>query len=310
MMYYVYVIKCLINGKEYVGQTRNIKSRFRSHFNPPPSREKRNLQTIQLAIKKHGKENFVFEIYNSFKSLDEVLIAENKLILEKIKDGIDLYNMNEGGKNGFNPTEETRKKMSDARIGIKLSDETKMILSKKTKEIMNSPERKEFQKKRISEWWNSLSEESKKERREILKEGRKKRIYKPLPEERKKRIAETLKKRSELKGKAKDNIVDLIHNCPDCGKEVKRKGVLGWKCHLKSGRCKSCNVRVGHIARERNKKIKDDLCGSLQSSETRFETEHLDRVFESLADSSFLCDTQSSHTTSLDMIHDLSRTET
>lgn len=256
-MHYVYVITCLLNGKQYVGETCDPTSRMKGHFFPPPSRKER-LQVIQKAIKKHGHNNFIFEVISSHDTAEEAFIAENSLILKKKSEGILLYNMNEGGVGGINPSPETREKMSKARLGIKLSESTKNLIREKTKNQMNDPDRIEQQRKIAKDWWDNLSEEEKEIRINMLKAGQKKRVYTPLSEERKKQISDALKSRADKSGRAKDNIVELAHNCPSCGKEVKRKGVKGWKSQIKSGLCRSCRNKAGHLTR----KLKASLCDS------------------------------------------------
>jgi len=248
-MHYIYVITCLLNGKQYIGETCNPKARMKDHFYPPPSRKER-LQVIQKAIKKYGQDNFTFEIVSEHDSAEEAFQAENKLILEKKAEDIKLYNMNEGGIGGVNPSSETREKMSKARLGIKLSESTKNLIREKAKKQMSDPTRREQQREIANDWWANLSEEEKEVYINRLKEGQKKRVYTPLSDERKKQISETLRKRADEKGRSKDNIVELIHNCPECGKEVKRKGVAGWKSQLKSGLCRSCRNKAGHATRK------------------------------------------------------------
>jgi len=256
-MHYVYVITCLLNGKQYVGETGNPTSRMKGHFFPPPSRKER-LQVIQKAIKKHGHDNFIFEVVSSHDTVEEAFTAENSLILKKKSEGILLYNMNDGGVGGINPSPETREKMSKARLGIKLSDSTKNLIREKAKNQMNDPERRAQQRKIAKDWWENLPEEEKEIRIKELKAGQKKRIYTPLSEERKRQISDTLKSRADELGRAKDNVVELVHNCPTCGKEVKRKGVKGWKSQIKSGLCRSCRNKAGHLTR----KLKAALCDS------------------------------------------------
>lgn len=52
----IYCITNLVNGKKYVGQSKNVKLRFNEHCNP------NNPAVIGRAINKYGKENFKYEI--------------------------------------------------------------------------------------------------------------------------------------------------------------------------------------------------------------------------------------------------------
>lgn len=59
----IYLIENKTNGKKYVGQTRDLKSRLRAYksasFNPDSKDYDR---PIHRAIRKYGLENFSFEV--------------------------------------------------------------------------------------------------------------------------------------------------------------------------------------------------------------------------------------------------------
>ena len=59
-MGYIYKITNTVNGKQYIGQTRNtIQERMRKHFDK--AKNQKGLTGIDAAIQKYGKENFVVE---------------------------------------------------------------------------------------------------------------------------------------------------------------------------------------------------------------------------------------------------------
>jgi len=241
MKSYVYVITCLVNQKQYVGKTNDPESRKKGHFHFD-LRRKVPRQAIHAAIKKHGVENFVFEVISEHDSEEEAFAEENRLIKQKLSEGTGLYNMNEGGKGGSSPTEETRAKMSASRMGIQYSNETKRKISEAAKKQFSNPENRKLQSERAKNWWKYLPEDEKTAHVERLAAGVRGKT-KVISEETKKKIAETLRRNADEKGRAIDRIVELVHNCPDCGQEVKRKGVKGWKCHIKSGPCKPCSSK-------------------------------------------------------------------
>ena len=145
----IYVITNIVNAKQYVGVTNNLKRRWNEH-----KTFKRNLY-IGRAIKKYGIENFLFtHIVNAF-DIECAYSIEQMLIKEKNTRMPNGYNMTDGGeggngliwseesrdkiskamignKNGLGTkrTEETRKKMREARVGLKYSDEAKVNISK------------------------------------------------------------------------------------------------------------------------------------------------------------------------------------
>lgn len=57
----VYQIRNLVNGKIYVGSSRNLKQRKTSHFSKLRKQVHDNAH-LQAAYNKYGKENFIFEI--------------------------------------------------------------------------------------------------------------------------------------------------------------------------------------------------------------------------------------------------------
>lgn len=121
----VYVHTNKINGKVYVGQTvygDNPNSRWRNGTGYVHS------PYFYNAIQKYGWDNFEHEIIASNLTKEEADNFERLLIVTmntfNNKFG---YNMTLGGEgsSGRHPTEETRRKTSEALKGIKRSDETK-----------------------------------------------------------------------------------------------------------------------------------------------------------------------------------------
>lgn len=123
--YCVYIHTNKINGKKYVGQTI---------FGDHPKRRWRNgtgynnSWYFNSAIEKYGWDNFDHEVIASNLTKEE---ADNfeKLLIAKLNtyDRNVGYNLTLGGDGnpGHYVSEETRNKMREARLGIKLSQETK-----------------------------------------------------------------------------------------------------------------------------------------------------------------------------------------
>lgn len=96
-MHYIYKITNKINNKIYIGQTINFKQRMKTHT----SNIKRNSLPIDVAIKKYGKENFIFEI------LEETDEQEKADILERHY--IKLYDCKLNNNKGYNLLDGGRK---------------------------------------------------------------------------------------------------------------------------------------------------------------------------------------------------------
>lgn len=101
-MYYIYKIKNLINGKEYIGlTTRDIKTRWKEHVQVAYSNHYGCEYALHSAIKKYGKENFIIEIIDTAEDLNELRQKEiyyigyyNTYTLAPNSNG---YNMTLGG---------------------------------------------------------------------------------------------------------------------------------------------------------------------------------------------------------------------
>lgn len=109
----IYIIKNLINGKVYVGESVNVKQRMRKHKTV-------YCQVVHNAFKKHGMENFdvYVEYLPNFKKTDLVTLEE-ELIIKFNCLSPNGYNILNKGSNwsGQQHSEETKKKMSNDRSG-------------------------------------------------------------------------------------------------------------------------------------------------------------------------------------------------
>lgn len=103
----IYVITNTLNGKQYVGQTRQkLSRRISGHKH---SKIKRG---VDAAIAKYGwKGNFTVEVIETcpVDKLDEREIFCIATLNSKVPNG---YNLTDGGDGNINPSEETRAKIS------------------------------------------------------------------------------------------------------------------------------------------------------------------------------------------------------
>ena len=126
----IYMIKNTINGKCYIGQTtKSAKKRIRSHF-----RKNSGCPLLGKAIKKYGSDAFTVKIlHNGVLDifLDDLESASIKKYNTLAPCG---YNLDSGGNKNKVLSDETRRKMSEARKGKTLSVEHKQKLSKANKD--------------------------------------------------------------------------------------------------------------------------------------------------------------------------------
>lgn len=116
----VYLITNRVNDKQYVGQTvRTLKQRWSSHIYASRHNAK---YAISKAIRKYGKKSFTIKVLRVCKSRKELNQLET-LLIKKFDTISPRDNLTTGGESPV-PTEETKKKQSDAKLGMHLSPET------------------------------------------------------------------------------------------------------------------------------------------------------------------------------------------
>ena len=93
-MRYVYIIRCLVNDKVYVGQTLNLKHRINSHR--CDLRKGRGLQKLQADWNLYGEDNFVFEEIIQCETKKQSNELE-KLYIKQFDSINNGYNTNPGG---------------------------------------------------------------------------------------------------------------------------------------------------------------------------------------------------------------------
>lgn len=113
-----------INGKCYVGQTRNVKSRRRNH------EKAYKKYAFQYALIKYGVDNFDFLIlHENIESQSELDRLECEYILLYNCMSPNGYNIKNGGSHG-KLSKETREKISKSNMGKKISIENRQHLSR------------------------------------------------------------------------------------------------------------------------------------------------------------------------------------
>lgn len=165
----IYKITNTITKQFYLGQSRNTLKRLKEHKTRLSNNSHRNLH-MQSSFNKYGLAAFTFETIISCK--ESLLLGYEKdlIFLSESYNPIIGFNKSFGGEDQ-KPTEETKRKMSSARLGKKfkphsektkqkiktanlgknkgklLSDETKKKIGEKSKLKVHSEETK----RRISE---------------------------------------------------------------------------------------------------------------------------------------------------------------
>lgn len=121
-LYYTYKTTNLINGCYYFGKHVQNNGKIDNYIGSG--------KILRLAIKKYGKENFKKEIIEFYSSLEDLAQGEKELISKEHLESADCYNLKPGGEGGIpygdhhpffgkKHSPESKKKMSDAKIGVK-----------------------------------------------------------------------------------------------------------------------------------------------------------------------------------------------
>ena len=111
----IYMIMNLVNGKFYIGSSKNIKNRFWGHKGSL-NNNRHHSSLLQRAWNKYGEENFIFEILEN--CLEEKLLEREQIWL----DFHHVYNKDIGYNNlknaksciGRIPSEIHKKRISEA----------------------------------------------------------------------------------------------------------------------------------------------------------------------------------------------------
>lgn len=168
----IYMIKCKINNKVYIGQSKNIKKRFSDHRSAL-NRNNHYNDLLQNDWNKYGQCSFEFSLIkeceeyelnklenkyiNEYKSYDKK--SGYNITLGKDIDGAEIYTeemrrRNSEGHVGHEVPEETKKKIGEANRGKKRTEEQKRAMSENRKGEKHPNYGKpmsEEQKKKISE---------------------------------------------------------------------------------------------------------------------------------------------------------------
>ena len=121
----IYQIRNIINGKVYIGSACDVMNRWYNH-KYQLRHNKHHTIHLQRAWNKYGEENFVFEILEEVEDEGQLLIIEQKYLDKALaydyKTGYNSAKYADASGKGIYPSEETRKKMSEAQKGkVKLT---------------------------------------------------------------------------------------------------------------------------------------------------------------------------------------------
>ena len=139
----VYCITNLVNGKRYVGQTKNLARRKKQHFTEAP---KRCDHPMARAVRKYGRENFEIKVIEECGD-DVVDDRERYWIAAYRTTEYDFgYNCEDGGNACKSLSEETKRKIAEShrRYEASLTEEQRAQRSQRLKQRRKlTPEERE-----------------------------------------------------------------------------------------------------------------------------------------------------------------------
>ena len=122
-MYCIYFLINTINGKIYVGKTKNLHDRFRDHLKIArggKTKYPNSYYYLHAALNKYGYDNFLLtSIVDDIVEENIAFALEQEWILKLKNDGYCLYNLTDGGDgtSGHKMSKEARRKISEAHLG-------------------------------------------------------------------------------------------------------------------------------------------------------------------------------------------------
>jgi group I intron endonuclease len=152
----IYKIVNKINGKYYVGSSKDVKHRWDDHIRELRKNNHYN-DYLQKSWNKYGEQSFDFQFVKSVKE-KELLLVEQKYLDISVKEQNKCYNLNFEASGG-NISEYSREKIRMSKIGRKASVELRKKLSDVHKGIKLSESAKE--KIRVINKGKKLSDEHK-----------------------------------------------------------------------------------------------------------------------------------------------------
>ena len=162
----IYRIRNQVNGKCYIGSTKNLQKRRRGHFGALRRGKHHNI-FLQRAFNKYRKIAFVFEILEQVDA--ENLIGREQHYLDTLSPE---YNISPtaGTCLGCHPSPETRQKMSKAHKGKPVTEEHRRKLSEALKGRRHSEEHR--RKNSEAHVGHSVSTETRRKMSEAHKDSR------------------------------------------------------------------------------------------------------------------------------------------
>ncbi len=138
----IYQIRCLVNGKVYIGSAVNIQERWKNHRSVL-KRRMHHSSYLQNSWNKYGADQFVFEVLQLVAEKTDLIHIEQEW-LDRVRPFDQTVGFNvcctAGSLLGTKRTPETRAKISRKSKGRTHSPETRALISAQNKGRIHGPE--------------------------------------------------------------------------------------------------------------------------------------------------------------------------
>src|SRR4051794_10532754 len=139
----IYQIRCLANGKVYVGSAVNFRARWTNHRSALV-KGSHHSPRLQRAWRKYGADQFVFEVLEVVLERTGLLVVEQQW-LDKLRPfeetlGYNMASVAEAPGTGLKHSAESRAKRSVALKGRSFTDETRAKMSASGRGRIMTPE--------------------------------------------------------------------------------------------------------------------------------------------------------------------------
>lgn len=166
----IYSITNKIDGKKYIGKSKNIEARFTAHkwSLKLENKDRSTNRYLWSSVQLHGIDNFLFEIIEEFDILDEEMLMDKELYYMDLHKSCERdfgYNLRRDSSTACEVHQDTRKLISEntkgelnGNFGNKWTDEQKDQMSKiKKKQVADGL----YDWMKTEEWSNKASNISK-----------------------------------------------------------------------------------------------------------------------------------------------------